>query len=308
MPTSFNTTLTAFTHFLTAYIHSICYYRHLYPPDSFLRTRFHNTPAYQSLHPDVCQWILDAVSAVKDELNKGTIARLAIVLFHPGFSPAPYADPYGDSPSGEVKVLERYILDVSAFPALTREQRFMDIAYEKSEEDIRAERDAQAAADEALARELAAEEEALFLGKPVPKRKVQVPAAEDPVAVDLSEQFRAAFIMLATRTSQLEGLPRGCSFNVSMELREEADVDPPLGHPQRWMPSQPSLQRTGRRGAQLEDYGRREGADLGGARVTPIRTVEAGVLRFEAWIEEGRAKFETKWPEPSSVESEAYDW
>jgi mitotic spindle assembly checkpoint protein MAD2B len=36
----------------------------------------------------------------------------------------------------------------------------------------------------------------------------------------------------------------------------------------------------------------REGGDLGGARVTPIRAVEAGVFRFETWIEEGKAKFE----------------
>ena len=308
MPPSFNTTLTAFTHFLTAYIHTICHYRHLYPAASFARTRFHNTPVYQSRHPDVCTWIVDAVAAVKEELEKGTVARLAIVIFHPGFSPRrPYADPYGASPSGELKILERYMLDVSGFPRLGRAQRFMDIAWEKTEDDLRAERERQAAEDEAFARQLAAEEEAMFLGKPKPKRRVGPVPLDELVAPDLSEQFRAAFIMLTARASQLADLPRGCSFNVSVELRDDEEVEPPGEHPQKWMPSQPSLQKRGKRGEVLEDYGRPEGGDLGGARVTPIRTVEAGVFRFETWIEEGKAKFETDWPVPSSFDSEAYD-
>ena len=46
-----------------------------------------------------------------------------------------------------------------------------------------------------------------------------------------------------------------------------------------------------------------EGADLGGARTTPIRAVEAGVLRFEMWVEEGKAKFEMQAQGSGSVES-----
>ena len=38
----------------------------------------------------------------------------------------------------------------------------------------------------------------------------------------------------------------------------------------------------------------REGRDLGGASVIPIRSVQAGVFSFENWIEEGKAKFEIK--------------
>ena len=36
-----------------------------------------------------------------------------------------------------------------------------------------------------------------------------------------------------------------------------------------------------------------EGEDLGGAKVTPIRTVQAGVFRFETWIEEAKAKLQS---------------
>jgi mitotic spindle assembly checkpoint protein MAD2B len=85
-----------------------------------------------------------------------------------------------------------------------------------------------------------------------------------------------------------------------MELKDEADVDPPVRHPQPWIPVQPSLQKTGRKVTvrdedeeeDIEKGKRSEGDDLGGVKVTPIRTVEAGVFRFETWVEEGKAKFE----------------
>lgn len=34
------------------------------------------------------------------------------------------------------------------------------------------------------------------------------------------------------------------------------------------------------------------GRDLGGAKSTPVRLVEAGEFILETWIEEGKAKFE----------------
>jgi mitotic spindle assembly checkpoint protein MAD2B len=84
-----------------------------------------------------------------------------------------------------------------------------------------------------------------------------------------------------------------------MELKDEADVDPPIKHPQPWIPVQPSLQKTGRKATvrdEEEEQAREKaidgGEDLGGVKVTPIRAVEAGVFRFETWIEEGKAKFE----------------
>ena len=101
--------------------------------------------------------------------------------------------------------------------------------------------------------------------------------------------------------------PATLPFNIAMELKDEADVDPPIRHPQAWIPVQPSLQKTGRKPishAAVEDddeeglaQGSRDsedkgtiGKDLGGIRFTPIRTVEAGTFRFETWVEEGRAK------------------
>lgn len=141
------------------------------------------------------------------------------------------------------------------------------------------------------------------------KGKEKAKGLDADVPIDLSEQFRAALIMLNTRCSSLKPLPKNCSYNIVMELKDEPDIDPPVGHPQPWIPVQKSLQKTGRKrmgeekGEQAERMERKEGQDLGGVRVTPIRTVEAGVFVFEAWVEEGKAKFEVDDTSKSSFAS-----
>jgi mitotic spindle assembly checkpoint protein MAD2B len=256
-------TLSAFTSFLTAYTHTLLYLRALYPRTSFVTSRFHNTPVHQSRHPLVCEWIRDAVSAVHAELLEGTVSRIGIVIF---------SNP--DSETGSAKIMERYMFDVSTFPVVSRNERNMEIQWE-------------AESDEGSDEER------------VGRKKGKEKEWDANVDVDMSEQFRAALIVLQTRASQLKVLPEGCSFNVSMELKDEADVDPPVRHPQPWIPVQPSLQKTGRKAVVRDEEeerqveaGKNEGGDLGGVRVTPIRSVQAGVFRFETWVEEGRAKFD----------------
>jgi mitotic spindle assembly checkpoint protein MAD2B len=277
-PQTYLEQLAHFTNFLTAYIHTLLHLRALYPPTSFIRARFHNTPIYQSRHPDVCTWIQDAVAAVRAELLAGTVARIGIAIFRYGSNEA----------SGSAKIMERFMLDVSQFPVVPKNERSMGIEWE---------RDGSPAEFEVSEHEEGEEEEERVLrqvekGKGKGKEKAKPLDAD--TEVDMSEQFRAALVMLNTRCAQLKPLPKHCSFNISMELKDEPDIDPPVGHPQPWVPVQSSLQKTGRKGARnTEDQlFRDEGQDLGGARLTPIRTVEAGVFRFEAWVEEGKAKFE----------------
>ncbi|KAJ4361629.1 hypothetical protein N0V95_001706 [Ascochyta clinopodiicola] len=284
-------TLNAFTNFLTAYTHTLLYLRTLYPRTSFVHARFHNTSAYQSRHPLVCEWIRDAIDAVRTELLDGTVSRIAIVIFSHGSAKV--------GGTGDVQIMERFLLDVDAFPVVDRDERNLELEWASSRPSSRASSSRSASpssqrgdGDKTPSRSRSREPRPLDLG----------------VDTDLSEQFRAALISLTTRCAQLAPLPEHCSFNISMELKDEADVDPPVGHPQAWIPVQPSLQKTGRRNdkrATVQDEGdegstqeskdegkRRQGEDLGGVRVTPIRTVEAGTFRFETWIEEGRAKFE----------------
>ncbi|KAF2691184.1 DNA-binding protein [Lentithecium fluviatile CBS 122367] len=269
MPPTYHATLSAFTHFLIAYTHTLLYLRTLYPRTSFARSRFHNTPVYQSRHPLVCDWIRDAIAAVREELLEGTVARIGIVIYSYG------AEGAGNGKgTGSVKIMERYMIDVSRFPVVGKGERNIEIEWDEPEE------------------------EAAGNGKGKQK------ALEAHVDVNLSEQFRAALLTLTSRTSQLAPLPPHCSFSISMELKDEGDADPPIRHPQPWIPVQPSLQKTGRKVVQVDNEDERaEGEDLGGAKVTPIRTVEAGVLRFETWIEEGKAKFEMAERAKSSVAS-----
>ncbi|KAH5679549.1 hypothetical protein HBI21_077340 [Parastagonospora nodorum] len=254
--------LSAFTTFLTAYTHTLLYLRSLYPRASFANSRFHNASVWQSRHPLVCEWIRDAVAAVREELLLGSVSRIGIVIF---------SLPENEA-TGSAKIMERYMFDTSRFPRVERSERNVEIEWESSPEE---------------------EEEEALGGKRGRERELDV-----DVDVNLSEQFRAAFMALATRTTRLEPLPENCSFNICMELRDEADVDPPIRHPQPWIPVQPSLQKTGRK-ATVRDEGEEEerekgideGEDLGGVKVTPVRSVEAGVFRFETWIEEGKGKF-----------------
>jgi mitotic spindle assembly checkpoint protein MAD2B len=91
--------VTTFTSLLTVSIHTILYERSIYPRTTFLSTRKYNYPVRQSRHPKVCAWINDAVAAVEEELLKGIVARVALVIYSPAALP-----------------LERFLFDVSGLP------------------------------------------------------------------------------------------------------------------------------------------------------------------------------------------------
>jgi mitotic spindle assembly checkpoint protein MAD2B len=96
---TYQSLLTAFSDFLIVAIHTILYERAIYPPSTFISTRKYNFPVRQNRHPKVCQWIMDAVAAVEAEMQKGTVHRVAVVIFSP-----------------DAKPLERFMFDVSSFP------------------------------------------------------------------------------------------------------------------------------------------------------------------------------------------------
>lgn len=116
----------------------------------------------------------------------------------------------------------------------------------------------------------------------------------------MPEQFRATLARLTTSLGKLKALPEDCSFTLAIELRDEEDVDPPLGRDAAWIAAEPGLQRERRGKDSASDEGGREygqgaskrGKDLGGVRTTPVRSLEAGAFRMEVWVEEGRGKFQ----------------
>ncbi|KAL0930559.1 mitotic spindle checkpoint protein [Colletotrichum truncatum] len=97
--------------------------------------------------------------------------------------------------------------------------------------------------------------------------------------VDVNEAYRGALRRIAYAGEMKGHLPEGCTFTMAVELRDEAPA--PIGHPQPWIPSEPSLQPA-------SSSNPIPGANIGGASTTPLRSVEAGPLFFECWVEEGK--------------------
>lgn len=228
-PNTFAALVANFAHFLTAAIHTIIWERGIYPDTSFIKAKKYNTPVRQSRHPKVCEFIQAAVDAVRDQLLKGTLQQVCLVIYSP-----------------LLQALERFVFDVSKFPVVPREHLYTQLE----------------------------REDMTLIASP---------------SVDLEEQFRAALTRLTGCGTKLSPLPPDCTFNVAVEVKDEAD--PPIGHPQPWIPTQPSLQR--RAGAFDEDsYEDRLGSDLGGVNLIPIRAIDAGEMVFEMWVEEGVGKTE----------------
>ncbi|KAF2157595.1 DNA-binding protein [Myriangium duriaei CBS 260.36] len=105
---------------------------------------------------------------------------------------------------------------------------------------------------------------------------------------DLEEQFRGAMSRLSGCGARLKEIPEGCTFTVAVELKDESEA--PLGEPQAWIPVQPGMQKSVRKdGNEVRvEYG----DERVGARTIPVRTIVAGEMMFEMWIEEGRTKFQ----------------
>lgn len=186
-------------------------------------------------------------------------------------------------------VLERYLFDVSRFPSWPGgpdAMRDFGNSLRRRDEEEDDDRFPPAAPDE--------EDGEVDEAAPRPRRN-----GDGKINwTDVGEQFRGVLKRLSHAAEKLDPVPAGCTFTVAVELRDEAP--PPIGvritfllpttccdgaqrtdkqtqHPQPWIPSQANLQKPG-------------GVDLGGSRTTPVRSVEAGPLFFECWVEEGRAK------------------
>ncbi|KAL8659168.1 MAG: hypothetical protein Q9226_000575 [Calogaya cf. arnoldii] len=127
----------------------------------------------------------------------------------------------------------------------------------------------------------------------LPPSELLTPFSDNPpAAADLPEQFRATISRLSTLSSALSPLPPDCSFTLVTELRDDADIHPPLGPDTPWVAAEPSLQKQRKRNESEAKLASTRGNDLGGVRTTPIRSVESGAYIMEMWVEEGKSKFQ----------------
>jgi mitotic spindle assembly checkpoint protein MAD2B len=97
---------------------------------------------------------------------------------------------------------------------------------------------------------------------------------------DVHEALRGALLRIAHAGENLPNPPEGSTFTMAVELRDDAPA--PIGHPQPWIPSPRNLQPPSK--------GRSGGGSLKAASTTPVRSVQAGPLFFECWVEQSDAQ------------------
>ena len=98
--------ITTLASFLTVSIHHILFLRRIYPPVSFLCTRAYNYPVRQNRHPAVGEWVQSAIDAIRDQLEKGTVEKVAMCIFE----------------CDNNDVLERWTFDLRSLPAVAHKE------------------------------------------------------------------------------------------------------------------------------------------------------------------------------------------
>lgn len=242
--------------FLTVSIHTLLYERALYPANSFISARAYRFPVRQSRHPKVCEWINDAVSAVEKEIAAGRAERVSFVIYDIGGRQEDGQESKGEK---DAKVVERWVFDIGSWPIVSPDDRLVEFADNDADDnggDIDAAKAQIHEANEAL------------------KRNIEM--------VDIEEQLRGTIRKLGHTAEKMPKLPDECTYTLMVELRDEAE--PPIGHPQPWIPSEPSLQTT-----KDKDTGKaKRGEAVGGAKSIPVRFVESGAFMLETWVEEAK--------------------
>ncbi|KAK9466569.1 DNA-binding protein [Lipomyces arxii] len=112
--------LTAYADFLTVSTHTIIYDRGIYPAESFLLARKYNFPVRQSRHPQVCDWIRNAVFACLDQMKLGEVRKVSIVIL-----------------SNADAALERFVFDINSFPKVAVEDTRFQMNIKDMEEQFR---------------------------------------------------------------------------------------------------------------------------------------------------------------------------
>ncbi|KAG8416414.1 hypothetical protein J3458_007002 [Metarhizium acridum] len=117
-------------------------------------------------------------------------------------------------------------------------------------------------------------------------------AADEPVNwTDVNEALRGALSRISQVAQSRPHLPEACTFTMGVELRDQAL--PPIQHPQLWIPAQADLQIPSE--TRLEP-----GRAVRGTATAPIRSVQAGPLYFECWVEQAKLPPSTTSPEAPS--------
>ncbi|KAA8901437.1 DNA-binding protein [Sphaerosporella brunnea] len=97
---------------------------------------------------------------------------------------------------------------------------------------------------------------------------------------ELYEQFRALIMQISACSGKLGNLPENCTWTTSLELIEGSDA--PKDHTRNWVVSE----------RQKASWGSNAmtGLASGGVKSMPLRSIEAGAIGMDIWVEESNVK------------------
>ena len=246
-----------FTSFLTVWIHHTLYLRRLYPRVSFLTVRAYNYPVRQSRHPAVASWINDAVSAVRHQLEKSTISKIAICIYECDHN----------------AVLERWTLDLNQFPTTTAGEY-------KRERDVPFSRDQTVETN----------------GESGLRRKVNVADLEAQFRATLS-RLNVVGGKLKALPEGPGAPEYSFTLTMEVKDEADRPVGRLEEEERKWVAAEPEdFERDEELDSEVGTDGERlcrgRGKKQRSGKTVPIRRLEAGELRLEMWVEESKAKFD----------------
>ncbi|KAJ9616165.1 hypothetical protein H2204_014009 [Knufia peltigerae] len=244
--------------FLTVATHHIIFLRRIYPPISFLSVRAYNYAVRQNRHPAVCAWINDAISAVRDQLEKNTVERVSLCIYE----------------CRGHRVLEKWTFDLHSIPSVAKIDRdtpFVDTTTTSPPETTGTDQ------------------------WPPLAEGLNVADLEANFRATLARISTAAGKLKPL--PQGLNAPE-CSFTLAMEVKDDADRPVGMLEPdeRRWMAAEtrPSTATATDTASAAGDRraGDAEGTSSSSAQTHVVRRLETGELRMEVWVEESAAKFE----------------
>ncbi|KAL9109489.1 MAG: hypothetical protein Q9227_005824 [Pyrenula ochraceoflavens] len=121
-PNLLSTPLSLHTHLLTflrAFTHQILYLRKIYPSEAFTPVRAYNCAIRQCRHPQVCDWINSAISAIGAQLRKNTVSTFSVAVFSADTN----------------TVFEKFVVDLGELPLVPDWKRDAETEFEATEDE-----------------------------------------------------------------------------------------------------------------------------------------------------------------------------
>lgn len=295
LPDTYSTLVTSVASFLAVSIHQILYLRSIYPQYTFLPVRQFNHPVRQSRHPRVCTWISDACTAVEAQLLKCTVAAVSVVILSVSTN----------------RPLERYTFDMTQMPNV--EGGDIHTPFESSVPPPGAAAGGapppSAAGGGPGGKPPSVDLEAQFRAvlarlasacarlTPLPPDEEYLPTlhivlrpdADAPAGVAQDDQMWIAadpdYYVDSPRNSQqdLGGRLNDNDFGDSYRAQHKSEGNAAPG---------PTTSGSAAAGPAPSNGTEKERTSRARAKTVPVRTVDAGEVKLEVWVEEAKGKFE----------------